>query len=574
MTMAIKTVRNLVGVFCFIFRLFFVGYAIGAQIETAVLHLDGTPVEEQIGRSQPFLFQVSADVSESFNVPTLAMPPQTRSQLISTNVITNGGKARARYQFQIQIDALGTFRIGPATLKTSHGELVSDSVYVEVVDAPTGSNPGVHTIPHKAQGPFARLFTEKDDYFVGERIEAKLRFYYRENFLECEELRDPDYDKKSGITIGKARGPVFGSEKIDGVTYKFYEWTFDCYCHTAGRQLLRPYRIDYSTTSSSLFAFMGYQPRAGKSTYSNEVHLEIHNVPPSSGKVDAVGRFDSYTARINPAVVHQGEATTIRLELVGDPVDLSDISIKGLDASLKLYPPTQTAEKRSGRRVHIFEYVLQPKKVGDFIIPAQQFTFFDPEAKKYRTLSTQELSLSVIESGSHATAANVDPVKTVEPISVVALDNRSQNRSPAPIGSALFFALMGLLVGISALLTVIQKQLCSFTFFKRISGRYQARQWAKQGIRTAYKQKQYHRLHGIVYEYAARIARMYQVNSEGLLKKIGAHMPSSLYDRYATFLTTLEQATFSQKGSNDILSAREIISWLPTIDRGVRRESK
>ncbi len=42
-----------------------------------------------------------------------------------------------------------------------------------------------------------------------------------------------------------------------------------------------------------------------------------------------------------------------------------------------------------------FEFVLQPSKTGNLVIEPQQFTYFDPEKKAYRTLMTQSLLLTV-----------------------------------------------------------------------------------------------------------------------------------------------------------------------------------
>src|SRR5581483_8503416 len=84
-----------------------------------------------------------------------------------------------------------------------------------------------------------------------------------------------------------------------------------------------------------------------------------------------------------------------------------------------------------GRTYTTFEYIVQGSQAGEWTLPSQEFTYFDTTTRKYRTLKTEPLVITITPSPlkkQHAPAV-ASPVST-------ALDTTSDIRDViAPLHS-------------------------------------------------------------------------------------------------------------------------------------------
>jgi hypothetical protein len=137
-----------------------------------------------------------------------------------------------------------------------------------------------------------------------------------------------------------------------------------------------------------------------KNTVSNSVTFQVNSLPEKPAHFDgAVGTF-SMSSSISPKEVAAGDAVTLSVAIHGNtrPGSMGDITMPSL-ADCEFFPPekrTTVDTTKSGiTSTKTCKYLLVPRQEGSLVIPAITWTYFDPAAKTYKTLSTEATTLIV-----------------------------------------------------------------------------------------------------------------------------------------------------------------------------------
>jgi hypothetical protein len=85
----------------------------------------------------------------------------------------------------------------------------------------------------------------------------------------------------------------------------------------------------------------------------------------------------------------------------------------------------------------VYERVLVPEAEGEFTIPALDYTYFDPVAAQYQTLTTQSIPVSIAPGDAVAAQQNLAPLPGVskETVEQLATDIRHLKPVPSKLGS-------------------------------------------------------------------------------------------------------------------------------------------
>jgi hypothetical protein len=146
--------------------------------------------------------------------------------------------------------------------------------------------------------------------------------------------------------------------------------------------------------------FGGGVQQVQKSVMSNSLTVTVSPLPPPpAGFSGAVGNF-AMNASANPTEVPAGEAVTVSILFRGNarPNSMADITMPAL-ADCEVFAPEKhvsvdttpggiTCQKG-------YKYLVVPRQEGSVTIPALTWTYFDPLARSYKTLSSQPLTLTV-----------------------------------------------------------------------------------------------------------------------------------------------------------------------------------
>jgi len=277
----------------------------------------------------------------------------------------------------------GTFTFGPATFSEFPG-IQSKEISLEVIEK--GS------VQDGYAEPKLTFSVEKKDYFVGEKIPFSLRFVWEHPSLRPVSFEMPDVPnaKIQNLKKGQAR-----TERKGNRVYQYLECTGELYPERVGMLTIPSLRAEYSLPRegrqwSTFFALSAQERR---SCFSSEYHLPVLQLPKTDKTVLGIGRLTSLKASLSNAQVVQGEAVTLTLTVEGKA------NFEQMEAPKLTIPSAVRSYESKGKSIENgmqWEYVIQGVEEGSSLIPAQEIAFFNTETKKYETLSTEPLLLTIL----------------------------------------------------------------------------------------------------------------------------------------------------------------------------------
>ncbi|AWO01452.1 hypothetical protein DLD77_06980 [Chitinophaga alhagiae] len=159
----------------------------------------------------------------------------------------------------------------------------------------------------------------------------------------------------------------------------------------------------------------------------------------------AVGHF-SMTATADKKELSTDDALTLKVTISGQGnVNLLNAPPLNVPAAFEKYDPTVTdnIEKNSnplsGSRQ--FQYVLMPQEKGDHELPSVEFSYFDPQANAYKTLTSAAFPLHVI-AGKQVKREKEDFGGKTELADIRTSVSQWNKRSPFFFGKPLFWVLL------------------------------------------------------------------------------------------------------------------------------------
>jgi len=388
----------------------FISFFADARIFMEVRTENGT---NRVVAGQPFTLDVVIDeVYGSVPMPTIKGLDNFAHRQSGSYMSSVNGKATVRYSYQVSIDAIGSYILGPATLMYQQQELISNEVRVDVVKDVGVTQQNVKNNKATDSKTFLRFMVDGESVFVGQKIGCMLRFYYQDPSISLVNISTPEL---STFDVKETSPLEHGTADIDGVEYKYVQWRWDMYPTKPGDFVIPAYNADYEIPSKDnhLFAgFLMFMNRAErKRVYSNALTLKVAALPHSDLPVHAVGIFERFSAEIKPGIAKEGEGMVLTMDIEGDG-NLQAIATPTLNipTTLKYYDSNNkiiTSQYNDELPKKRFEFIVQGMKAGDCEIPEQLFTYFDVQTHKYVTLRTTPLAVSIMPGMSNTSKSNV-----------------------------------------------------------------------------------------------------------------------------------------------------------------------
>ena len=355
--------------------------------------------------------------------------PSTSSS--SSVQIINGKVSRSSsvsYTYLLVAGSKGNFTIPPATATIKGKSYQSNSISIEVLpgNAAAGNNAGSNnsaagqgsedntasnSVNANGKNVFVRLLVNKKEAYVGQEIIAWIKLYTR--------LPISDYDRSfsgpefTGFFKQDVDMPPLRSLQRENVGGQIYNsgtlMKVILYPQRSGDITIKPFDLDVlvqqqvNQRSRSIFDdFFNNSVRNVKVTLTSKpVTLHIKPLPaeqPPSFN-GAVGKFN-INATINNTTVKTNEAITLKVNVSGSGnLKLLDNLTVDFPSDIESYDPTTTSNIKNTDQGAIgektFEYTLIPRYAGNFHIPSVKLSYFDPDTRSYRTISTKDFNITV-----------------------------------------------------------------------------------------------------------------------------------------------------------------------------------
>jgi hypothetical protein len=351
----------------------------GAQPETmpAPPTIPNVQVGSQ-GTSQEFSF-VNGASSSSVTASYALMPTQVGDYTIPSFKVVLDGK---------------TFTSPPLRLKV-----------VKASAPPTGV-PNPDAAGQSAQLAFMRLVLPKKDVFVGETIVATLELYLDNRIQRLDGFNITSLPA-DGLTVGNRAQGQNRRVRIGNNIWTVVPLSMAVTPVKSGQLNLGPILANAVIALPARDFFEqfrgGNQQQVSLATDAETLQslpLPKDNVPSTfSG---AVGNY-TMTATAGPTNIAAGDPITIKIQITGSGA-LDSIALPTQDwHDFKLYLPTtkpaETTDQLGVSGTKTFEQLVVPQSADIKELPPISFSFFDPEKKKYETLTQPSIALIVRPGG-------------------------------------------------------------------------------------------------------------------------------------------------------------------------------
>lgn len=331
------------------------------------------------------------------------------SQSISQSWI--GGKASfiQSYSYIIQPKKKGEFMIPSASIKLNGKVIKSKPVKIIVLDAvAVPKNPND---PNYIAQQNIHLVAEisKSRPYVGEGVYVEYKLYVSQNISvhDFSITESPQYNGFWNQDI-KINGLPIKNGKYNGEQYRYVVLKKALLIPTkSGKLSIDPMKMDIVIgvpTGRADFFGNAITRNITRGFSSAKKSVSVKELP-LEGKPEnfngAVGNFN-YNVVLSKEVLKSNESAQIKVTVSGKGnLKLFEIPEIKAPSELEVYTPEQKERVNvttSGLSGFVSKhYTVVPQFKGKYKIPSNSFSYFDPKEKKYKTLTSDDLFVDVLE---------------------------------------------------------------------------------------------------------------------------------------------------------------------------------
>lgn len=550
----------------------------------------------------------SWEVGDDFN---LVWGPQRGKSSSYSNI--NGQKShtvQTTFTYILEPKKTGKFQLAIATAKVDGKDVASEVPTIEVVSDSSSSSSSSGSANSAQSGQvspddlFMRLTFSKTNVMVGETITATLKLYQRVNIAGFENAKFPEFNSFWSQELEAPSNIEFERESIDDKIYNsavLRRWSLvpqksgDIVIDPAELVCLVNIRVPRSSTGSIFDSFFqdDYQT-IRKRVATPATTIKVNSLP-SGAPISfggGVGVF-SMSAALTRDSLKTHDAASLKITISGK----GNVSL--LEAPIVSFPPdfevydVKTADVPGGK---VFEYPFIPRSYGDFVIGPIDYSYYDINSRKYVSLSSGELNVSVEKSES-AGVANAGQLMTAtqrKGVRDLGTDIRYITTALPPlnkegdflIGSGLFWGLIALIFalgfGVFFGLGYMDQRRSDVVgrkhrgAVKMASSRLsQAGSFLKKGLYTAFYEELHRALLGYISDkFNMDAADMTKENIASTLAQAGADQKSC--EDFVGLLSACEFARYAPDSGREAMSAHyeQAVSSISSIESSMKHRSK
>ena len=343
----------------------------------------------------------------------------------------------------------GKFTIGPAKISAGGKQLQSNAVIVEVVK---GNNSGTASGNNSSNGSassasgnqrydystsssgdeiFIKTLVSKQKCYLGEQITVTQKIYSLYQMKGFQNYKAPAYNGFWSKEENRSAQLTQKTENYDGNNYFVVEFNSTIlFPQESGTLTIEPVEVDVVAAVQSRrkprslleqFFGSGYEDKMYK-VKSRKIEINVSPLPKDNKPAKfngAVGNF-SFNAEMDNKHVKENEAVNLKLT-VGGKGNINLIAAPEIS-----FPPEfETYEPKINENISVsgivsgsktYDYLIIPRKRGNYKIDQINFSYFDPVKKQYVTIPSPELNI-IVEPGtatSSSTASVYTPKNEIE----------------------------------------------------------------------------------------------------------------------------------------------------------------
>lgn len=397
-----------------------IGLLVGSPARAAApITVTASVQSTDVAVGEPFVLSIVVDGAQNVPVPIVEadgfradyMGPATEVSLVNGRM-----SSKVTHRYRMIADEEGQFSLGPFVVGHEDKRYETKPITVRVRPAGTRAQAPA-TAPGGGQALRLVVRPARAEVYVGERVEVELTLYVGD--VRVRDLQFPVI-RADGVTVDKFGQPDQGSEVLDGRRYTTVRL----------RTHLTPVRdgsIDLRTTMN-VTMIVG---RRGADSFFDQLlpgdsrQIEVQADPvalsvlplPDAGRPagfgGAVGSYQ-FDLTAKPTTLDAGDPITLRMEIrgAGNLAALMPPPLNTGDAFRRY--DAQPVKGEDGDQRRVFEQVIIPNSPDVREIPAVSFSFFDPAAHSYQTITRGPIPIEV-HAAAPGRAAVLDAGEPIAP---------------------------------------------------------------------------------------------------------------------------------------------------------------
>lgn len=366
-----------------------------------------------------------------FNV--LSGPNQSSSMQIINGHVSQS----ISYSYLIQPKEEGQIIIGPAVFVSGGKNFESNSITIEAVKSVSSGQSG-NTQNNNSQSSsgnelsdnvYIKAFVDKTNVYQGEQVTVTFKLFTRMSILNYSMTKTPSFTGFWTTDIEFPNELKVTQENVDGIVFNvgtirkialFPQRDGTLEIDPMEMEAAVRIKVQNQQRGRSIFddffgdSFFGMQYKDVKHLMkSNRIKINVKPLPQAGRPSDfngTVGEF-SLNGSLNQTSTETNEPLTYRITISGegnlklatDPVIELPKDFESFDPKIsENFPKVVNPIKGS----KTYEYLLVPRRPGTYKLPSVHFSYFDPNKRKYITLSTQEYTIDVEKGEGDITATS------------------------------------------------------------------------------------------------------------------------------------------------------------------------
>jgi hypothetical protein len=316
---------------------------------------------------------------------------------------------------------------------------------------------------------FVKLSVNKGSVYNGEMLTATYKLYFRQNLNGLNVSKAPAFEGfwSQEVELDPQRRP--GVETYNGKQYNTVEiLKYNLYPQRSGNLVVAPAEISaiaqVAVRSKSRNIFddffgTGHVQQVPLTLKTESATVNVKELPAAGKPADfsgAVGKFNFETSLSAKEGKTDDPITyTIKISGTGN-MKLIDAPALKLPPAFEVYDPKVKDNVTNGPNGSTgskqYDYLIIPRQPGEYKIDKHVFSYFDPAAGKYFTITSPEYALKITGEPSKNPNTNAPAVVSKQDVSVMGQDIRyiKTNTPQFDKSGSQFFASAGYIAAYTA----------------------------------------------------------------------------------------------------------------------------
>lgn len=339
------------------------------------------------------------------------------NQSTSMQIINGKVSASLSFVYIVQPTGIGDFTIGSASVEYAGKTYRTNPINIKVekgTPQQQQQSNGGYSDEELSKNVFIVAESNKSKVFLGEQLTVTYKLYTKLNISSPQITKLPQYQGFWAVEVDPAQTITFDIGMYKGERYRVATIKkVALFATKTGQLSVTPFELNIPVivkkkkTGNDIFdeffndSFFGRTETVDYLAKSNTLKVDVEPLPstnvPSSFN-GTVGNFN-FKAEIDKNKVVTNESIMLRLTLSGSGnIQLLKAPEPQLPSGMDKYDPKVYDNVNKGSVVSgqkIVEYLIVPRSAGEKEIPSMEFSYFNPESRRYITLNSPTFKINV-----------------------------------------------------------------------------------------------------------------------------------------------------------------------------------